>query len=242
VEKYFSKTKFTLHSEGAHFVGSIKYSVCCELFCDASKKAYATAVYLHIQYQDVVRVSLVFSKMKLVPEKKKEITLPHLKLLVVTIGVRAANFVTIGVHIPLVKRIIWTDSTCVLLWLRTDKPLSLFVENRIKEIQKQDNSFCYVLTAQNPADLPTRGLTVCKFQQSKLQWNGPEWLTSSQENWPKWYPPQSSTMEEQSAEVRISKVLYEVSSVVHHEEIKRQPVCQIDEEHYSSLRKFLQIT
>jgi len=39
-----------------HFVGSVKDSVCYELavLCDASKKTYAMAVYLRIQYQDVV--------------------------------------------------------------------------------------------------------------------------------------------------------------------------------------------
>ena len=80
------------------------------------------------------------------------------------------------------------------------------MENRVKEIQKQDDLFCYVPTAQNPADLPTRGLTVSELQQSKLWWSGPEWLTSSQDNWPKWNPPQSATMEEQS-EVKMPSVI-----------------------------------
>jgi len=86
-------------------------------------------------------------------KSKKEITLPHLELLAVIIGVRAANFVTKELHNPLVKHSIWTDSTCVFFWLKTNKPLSLFVENRVKEIQKQNDSFCYVPTAQNPTDL-----------------------------------------------------------------------------------------
>jgi len=38
------------------------------------------------------------------------------------------------------------------------------------------------------------------------------------------------------------KVLYEVSSLVHHDEIQKPSVCQIDQEHYSSLRKLLKIT
>ena len=115
------------------FIGSIRDSVCYELlvFCDASKKAYATAVYLRIQYQKSVKVNLVFSKMRLVPvssdkgKTKKEITLPRLELLAVTIGVRAANFVSKELHIPLVKRTIWTDSTCVLFWLNTEATFSV---------------------------------------------------------------------------------------------------------------------
>jgi len=36
------------------------------VFCDASKKAYATVIYLRVEYQDKVKVNLVFSKMRLV--------------------------------------------------------------------------------------------------------------------------------------------------------------------------------
>jgi len=118
------------------------------MFCDASKKTYATVIYLQVEYQDEVKVNLVFSKMRLVSvdtgkvkKPRKETTLPRLELLAVTIGVRAANFVTKELKIPSLKRTIWTDSTCVLYWLRTDKPLSLFVENRVKEIQRQNDSF-----------------------------------------------------------------------------------------------------
>jgi len=177
----------------------------------ASKKAYATAVCLRVQYQKPVKVNLVFST-RVSSDKgktKKAITLPKLELLTVTIGVRAANFVSKELHIPLVKRSIWTDSTCVLFWLNTDKLLSLFVENRVKEIQKQ-NVFCYVSIAQNPADLLTRGLAVGELQQSKLWRNGPEWLISSQDNWPKWSPPQN-TMTEEQFEVKMPRILYEVA-------------------------------
>ena len=84
------------------FVGNITSSKKCELlvFCDASMKAYATALYLRIETQNSVSVNLVFSKMRLVSKGtskkglKKDITLPRLELLAVTIGVRAANFVT----------------------------------------------------------------------------------------------------------------------------------------------------
>ena len=117
---------------------------------------------------------------------KKEITLPRLELMAVTIGVCAANFVTRELKITSLKRTIWTDSTCVLYWLRTNKPLSLFVENRVKEIQRQSDLFYYVPSSENPADLPTRGLTVPEIEHSKLWWSGPDWLVSSHDSWPKW--------------------------------------------------------
>ena len=59
---------------------------------------YATAVYLYVEGDNSVKVNLVFSKSRLASsgkgkgQSKKEI-ISQLKLLAVTIGVRAANFV-----------------------------------------------------------------------------------------------------------------------------------------------------
>ena len=74
------------------------------------------------------------------------------------------------------KHMLLTDSACVLYWLRTNKPLSIFVENRVKEIKQEKDIVCHhVPTDQNPADIPTRGMNVIEISQSKLWWNGPEW-------------------------------------------------------------------
>ena len=152
-----------------HFIGHVSDTCNYELvFCDASKRAYATVIYLRAEYQDNVKVNVVFSKLRLVSidtenskKPKKEITLPRLELMAVTIGIRAANFVTRELKIPSLKRTIWTDSTCVLYWFRTDKPLSLFVDNRVKEIQRQGDLFYYVPSGENPA----WGLTVPEIEQ-----------------------------------------------------------------------------
>ena len=91
---------------------------------------------------------------------KKDITLQRLKLLAITIGIRAANFVASELKITSLNRVLWTDSTCVLHWLKTSKPLSLFVENRVKEILKEtDVTFRYMPSNENPVDFPTRGLS-----------------------------------------------------------------------------------
>ena len=90
---------------------------------------------------------------------KKDITLPQLELLTVTIGVQAANFVASELKIASLKQILWTESTCVLHWLKTHKPLPVFVDNQVKEVLKAtDISFRYVPSNENLADLPTRGL------------------------------------------------------------------------------------
>ena len=181
------------------FIGSVDTNSKVKLlvFCDASMKSYATAVYLHIERQNCVEVNLVFSKMRLVSsgtskkKSRKEITLPRLELLAVTIGVRAANFVAKELKVTLMKQILWTDSTCVLHWLKSNKPLPLFVENRVKEIQKEtDITFCYVPSDQNPADLPTRGSSVSEISEAQLWWHGPTWLKYSENSWSNWFLPQ----------------------------------------------------
>ena len=91
------------------------------VFCDASMKAYATAVYLCIEKQNTFFVILVFSKMWLASKGtskkrlRKDITLPRLKLLAVTIGVRAANFVASEMKIASLKRIL-TQHVCYNGW------------------------------------------------------------------------------------------------------------------------------
>lgn len=99
-----------------------------------------------------------FPKMRLVPVKlsrgktKKEITLPCLELLAVTISVRAADFVTKQLHIPLLKRTIWIDSTCILFRLKTDKPIYLFGEKTVKKTQMHIDLSCYVKTTLKRID------------------------------------------------------------------------------------------
>ena len=138
-------------------------------FWDASAKSYAAAVYLRVVSQGLVQVNLVFSKMRLVPcdfEKKgktksKQLSLPRLELLAVLIGTRVTNFVAKELRISVAKRIILTDSQCVLYWLRSSKPLPVFVQNRVNEIcQEKHASFVYIPSEENPADMATRGLTV----------------------------------------------------------------------------------
>jgi len=195
------------------------------VFCDASMKSYATAVYLHVVTHSGAHVNLVFSKMRLAPigiakssNATSEITLPQLELLGVLIRVRAANFIVKELKLPISKRYFWTDSECVLHWLKTSKLLPLFVENRIKEIRMQkDITFCYIPSKQNPADFATWGLTVQGIVDCQLWWHGPEWLKSEQTTWPSWNIP-DITPDRLDHLLEMSKkgsqVIYEATNVV----------------------------
>ena len=111
--------------------GSVVYSLVC--FCDASAKAYATAIYLHQSCSDLCKVDLIFAKTRLAPEN---MTIPRLGLMGVLIGVRALKFVTSELRLQLTNTIIFTDSMCVLHWLQSQKPLSIFVTNRLNHLKE----------------------------------------------------------------------------------------------------------
>ena len=100
------------------FIGKVTEESQLLIFCDASIKAYATTLYLRVNDGTKFRVNLLFSKMRLVPIAKKrrtkDVTIPRLELLAVLIGVRAANFVLRELEMNISKRILWSDSQCVL--------------------------------------------------------------------------------------------------------------------------------
>ena len=80
----------------------------------------------------------------------------------------------------------WSDSQIVLSWITSKKILKPFVSNRVHEIRSISTSWRYCPSADNPADLLTRGIT---FQQlsSSTQWRfGPTWLNlpSKRPVWP----------------------------------------------------------
>ena len=76
---------------------------------------------------------------------------------------------------------ILTNSLCVLHWLQTKKPLSVFVANRLKEIRPLEGvTIKHVPCEDNPADLATRGKSPRQLSSS-IWWNGPKWLKEPEE-------------------------------------------------------------
>ncbi|VDO55698.1 unnamed protein product [Onchocerca flexuosa] len=74
-----------------------------------------------------------------------------LALLAVTLGVRALEF--IGREIEVGKTYLWTDSVCVLHWLRKPPVGSRYISNRIDEIRRcKEIEYRHVRSTNNPAD------------------------------------------------------------------------------------------
>jgi len=218
------------------------------VFCDASLKCYATVVYLRTDDSTTVQTELIFSKMRLVPvgkgksKQSKRLTIPRLELMAVLIGVRAANFVANELRINISQKILWTDSQCVLHWLRTTKPLSVFVENRVKEIRmSREFTFRYVASDQNPADLATRGLSVEELSHCLLWWHGPSWLQSNHLSWPVWNLPELTP--EGLEEIKKSKLSADITIVAGDGKCNEEVfLFGMDKLCYSSLRKLLRVS
>ena len=163
------------------FIGNKEAELLC--FCDASSKAYRTTIYLRCHENGQTKTNFIFCKTKIEP--LKETSLPRLELLAVLIGTRSINFITQSLQLKIHWKTIWTDSQCVLHWLKSKKILTPFVQRRIDEIQSNKGiEFRYVSATQNPADIASRGCTVKILNGNEFWWHGPTWLKKYHDYWP----------------------------------------------------------
>ena len=228
------------------YIGGDDYKLFC--FSDASAKAYSAAVYLYSTVGGTANVNLIFSKVRVAPTK--HLSIPRLELLAVLIGARALNYVANQLQAPVTDRILWTDSQCVLHWMKSNKPLPTFVQNRLKEISSnKDIKFRYISTSQNPADLATRGLTANELIHSNLWWYGPAWLNDDMTKWPSWDFQQiyDDTLQQLAKHSAGAEVMYETSALTEigcQIETASAPIApfELNETDYSSLTRLLRVT
>ncbi len=151
-------------------------------FVDASTLAFGAAVYIRIQKEDTVVTRLMFAKTRVA---STGISMPRLELLAILIGTRALKFVSTQLSQCIGDMILYSDSKCALQWLVSQKPLTTFVTNRVREIvSNKDITFRYVSSLDNPADIASRGMSLPELLHTKLWWNGPPWLHNDMSQWP----------------------------------------------------------
>ncbi|XP_063538069.1 uncharacterized protein LOC134747373 [Cydia strobilella] len=161
----------------------------CELHCftDASKRAYSAVVYLRIVNKEdkSTKVRLIMAKSRVTPiNHTEDLKIPKLELLGFVIGKRLLTYVKNTLRIDLKRLCLWSDSEIVLYWMKSEKLLPPFVCRRINEIkQNKDIEPRYVNTELNPADLATR--PELWHTKKELWFNGPQFLSLSEEGWPK---------------------------------------------------------
>ena len=169
-------------------------------------------------------------------------TIPRLELMSTLIGVRSLRFIAKELNLEDQEKILWTDSQCVLEWLKQKENGDVFVRNRVNEIIKgNDITFRYVNTKHNPADIPTRGTTATELRKNKLWWNGPEWLKQSPEEWPLWETDIFNPSDQNQEENEDNRVIFEMSGAQPEIKPMYSPF-EIDETKYSSFTKLLRVT
>ena len=163
-------------------------------FADSSTQAYAACVYLVGTFNGKKTATLAFSKqraapLKLVRQQSDHQSIVRLELLSILVLANVSNYVQTAVeHSLTIKGVhLFTDSMINLCRIRRGPAnYKLWVANRLEDILRLTNTdqWHHCPSALNPADLPSRGMSTSELQQSKLWWNGPEFITQEMSTWP----------------------------------------------------------
>ena len=167
-----------------YFEGVQDQFISCTLygFCDASLKAYAGVVYLVIETETGFHVKFIADKTRVSPLQKQ--TIPRLELLSSLLLARLLTTIAQSLEneLPLLPPRCFTDSVVTLYWIKgTDKTWKPFVQNRVNEIRRLvlPEVWRHCSGKDNPADVPSRGLTSRELELNTLWRNGPDWLHES---------------------------------------------------------------
>ena len=148
-------------------------------FCDASLRAYTAVMYLVVEMEGERVSRLVCSKIRVAP--LRELSIPKLELLSGLLLARLIRTVTssLETEIQLAPPQCFTDSKVSYYWITVcNKAWKPFVQNRVNEIRRvvPATQWHHCPGKDNPADLPSRGLTFAESINSKLWFQGPQWL------------------------------------------------------------------
>ncbi|XP_035221178.1 uncharacterized protein LOC118194095 [Stegodyphus dumicola] len=153
------------------------------IFCDASRMAYATCVYLRNENENKVSCHLVQARSRVAPLKPTSIC--RLELLACVVGARLMKSIKQDLKEENIPTFYWTDSRNTLYWIKNEENWGVFVMNRVKEIRALTNpdAWNYVPGNLNPADIPSRGCSV-ETIKAKRWHEGPAWLKLNPDCWP----------------------------------------------------------
>ncbi|CAI6369997.1 unnamed protein product [Macrosiphum euphorbiae] len=182
-------------------------------FADASQEAYGACVYVRsVAASGSITVSLAVSKSRVAPPKPT--TIPRLELSGALLLAELAHNVLlelakVNIIINSSSIMLWSDSTIVLSWINTSKPLKVFVANRVAQITDltSPSQWMHVPTISNPADMITRGIDVQSLSHNQLWWNGPAWLSQDRKCWPAWPPSTDDVPETRQVKLVLAAVL-----------------------------------
>ncbi|GFW13380.1 integrase catalytic domain-containing protein [Trichonephila clavipes] len=147
-------------------------------YTDASESAYGAVVCMHsVKEEGTTTTKLVGSKSRVAPIKV--ISIPRLELSACLLLAQLVGKVRLSLQLHLAKVLLPTDSTIAIAWINTPtNQLKTFVGNRVSKIQTLTENFewKHILSAQNPADIISRGVNPEELSSLTLWWNGPQHL------------------------------------------------------------------
>lgn len=130
-------------------------------------------------------VRLLCSKSRVAP--LRSMTIPRLELCGALLAARLTASVLESLRYKPSAIYYWCDSSVVISWINSDiSKLKTFVANRVGEILEttKAESWRYVNTKSNPADLISRGVDAGKLLKMNLWWSGPDFLSKNEAEWP----------------------------------------------------------
>ena len=164
-------------------------------FADASITAYAAVVYIRATYPTLPpSIQLVVAKSKVAPIKTR--TIPQLELCAANLLARLITSTGQTLEIPKEDIQVYSDNTTVLGWLGGDSGrYCVFSGHRIAAttILLPIQHWYHVPTAQNPADVASRGISATDLKDHQLWWHGPPWLADDPISLPR--QPTQQTLE-----------------------------------------------
>ena len=156
-------------------------------FSDASQEGYGTVSFLRLKNTDnQLHVAFIFGKARVAP--LKQVTIPRMELTAAVLAVRVDRMLQKELQLPLQGSTFWTDSTTVLKYLSNETSrFHTFVANRIATIREatEVEQWRYIGSKENPADEASRGMKAENFLENKRWIQGPEFLSKSEDRWPK---------------------------------------------------------
>ena len=139
----------------------------------------------HLQDEATLKLTYVIGKCRVAPIRHT--TIPKLELQAAVYGVRLRRQILREHGVRIDKIYHWTDSSTVLQWLQSaHTEQQVFVANMAAGILENSSmdKLRHVKGIENPADIGTRGMSIKGLKESGWL-NGPAWLQTDDEKWPK---------------------------------------------------------
>ena len=161
------------------------------MFGDSSQDIFCAVGFLRARccQSGSTEFSFVVGKARVAP--MKAMTIPKLELQAALLAARLRRKILDALTIEVPQSFMWTDSTTVLQWLASVDRQPVFVANRVAEILESTtiDQWFHVPTADNPADVGTRGIAADALAESSWV-KGPDFLRTF--DWP--FQPSKGSM------------------------------------------------